>query len=244
MFFNKIAKTSLPSPIMSVIIPAGGSGTRMGGVSKPLLPICNKEMILYSVESFLRSAYVSCIVIAAKGQDEETMRELIKKHGFEKRVFVTQGADSRQGSVLNAFRFLADKGLLSTYIAVHDAARPLIRKEDIDSAVECAIKHKNAVCAVRATDTQKRTDKDGFITEAVDRENLWQIQTPQIFLTDVFHASLAVAKKDSFEATDESSLVAHAGFKVKLHMCSYENIKVTYPEDVRHAEFILECRKA
>ena len=227
----------------TVIIAAAGSGTRMGGVSKPLMKINGKEALLYSLDLFNESSYVERIVISTRKEDIETIEKLVKKQNYTKEIIVTQGGSSRQESVSLAFKAGFEKRKKTHFVAVHDAARPLLTKEELKNVFELAAKYGNAVCAAKAKDTFKTTDKNNVISGHVERENLWHIQTPQVFDTDMFHTALALAQRDGTQATDESGLVTAAGFLVKLSECGHDNIKLTYPEDAYIAEAILEKRK-
>ncbi len=228
---------------VTVIIAAAGSGTRMGGVSKPLLELCKKPLLIWSLDMFCECENVEKIVISAKSEDISQIKALIKGKNYTKEIIVTGGGKTRQESVLIAFKAANSLGKATKFVAVHDAARPLITKEDFTRALELAAKHGNAVCASRVRDTLKRSDNNCLIRESVDRENLWQIQTPQIFDTNMFRTALEKATADGISETDESGLVTHAGFIVRLSESSADNIKVTYPEDIFIAEAIMAKRR-
>lgn len=228
---------------VTVMIAAAGSGTRMGGVSKPLMKISGREALLYSLDLFINSSYVDRVVISTRKEDIETIEALVKAEGYPKEIIVTEGGKTRQESVKLAFKAAFDGRKKTKFVAVHDAARPLLTKEELENVFRMAEKYGNAVCAAKAKDTFKTSDKNGVISGHVERENLWHIQTPQVFDTDMFHTSLALAERDGTEATDESGLVTAAGFLVKLSECGHDNIKLTYPEDVFVAEAILSKRK-
>ena len=227
----------------TVLIAAAGSGTRMGGVSKPLMKINGREALLYSLDLFDGSSFVERMVISTRKEDIETIENLVKAQGYTKEIIVTEGGSTRQESVSLAFKAGFEKRKKTHFVAVHDAARPLLTKEELKNVFELASKYGNAVCAAKAKDTFKTTDKNNVISGHVERENLWHIQTPQVFDTDMFHTALALAQRDGFEATDESGLVSNAGFLVKLSECGHDNIKLTYPEDAYIAEAIIEKRK-
>lgn len=227
----------------TAIIAAAGSGTRMGGVSKPLMKLDGKPAFLYSVELFINNEYVEKVCISAKKEDISLIREIVARQNYPKEVIVAEGGSTRQESVKRAFSAAFSGKEKTKFVAIHDAARPLITLEELDRAFESAEKYGNAVCAARAKDTFKRTDKNAVVREAVERDQLWHIQTPQIFDTDMFHTALAIAQTNGTEFTDESGLVSDAGFVVKLVECGHDNIKLTYPEDVFIAEAILAKRK-
>ena len=228
---------------VTVIVAAAGGGTRMGGVCKPLIKIDGREALLYSLDLFCSFDRVKTVVISVRKEDEELFRALVEKENYPKEIIFAHGGDTRQQSVLNAFKAAFSGRKQTKFVAVHDAARPLLTKEYFENALDIASKYGNAVCACRARDTFKRSDKKDLICESVDRENLWQIQTPQIFDTDMFHTSLALAQKNGTDATDESSLVKDAGFLVKLCECGADNLKLTYPEDAAIAQAIMQLRR-
>lgn len=228
---------------VTVIVAAAGGGTRMGGISKPLMKIDGREALLYSLDLFCSFDEVSSVVISIRSEDEPVFRKLVEGENYSKEIVFAHGGDTRQQSVLNAFKAAFSGKKNTKFVAIHDAARPLVTREYFEKALKLAAKYGNAVCACRARDTFKRSDKKDLITEAVDRENLWQIQTPQIFDTDMFHTALALAERDGTDATDESSLVTDAGFLVKLCECGSDNLKLTYPEDAAIAEAIMRLRR-
>lgn len=228
---------------VTVIIPAAGSGLRMGGVYKPLEMLCGKPIIWYSLGVFQESPYVKSIVIAAREDKINELHALVLENDFTKVSGIIAGGKDRQESVEKAFRYaFSSAEKITPLVAVHDAARPLITAEDIMRAFTLASKSKSAVCAQRVRDTVKKTNDKNLVTKSVDREGLWLIQTPQVFDTDLFHTALSVAKTTGFRATDDSSLVIDAGFKVMLCETPSYNIKITYDEDVALAQAILMSR--
>ena len=227
---------------VTVILAAAGSGTRLGGVSKPLVDILGKSAIEYSLEVFEKIGDVKRIVISAKEEDIPKYREIVRKGGFTKVCGIIAGGSTRQESVAKAYRF-AFSECITDFVAIHDAARPLITVDAVQGALADAKKYGTAVCASVCADTVKRASNSLFVTDSVERDGLYLIQTPQIFSYDIYSASLAAAEKSGFQATDDSSLAENAGFKIKLFQTSRENIKITYPGDIAIAEAILRGRK-
>lgn len=228
-----------PSPFCSAIITAAGSGTRMGGVSKQLLPLCGKEAVLYSLEAFQGCSLVSQIVISAKEEEIDAFHKLIEKQYYSVPVTVVKGGASRQESIANAF-YAVDKK--AKYVAIHDAARPLLQSKDVELLFHEAIRYQGATAASKVADSMKRADENGMISSDVDREDLWAVQTPQVFSCDVYRVALALAQKDRFTVTDDNSLVTHAGFPVKLVDLHNPNYKLTTTHDVELVETILKAR--
>lgn len=228
---------------IGVIIPAAGSGNRMGGVYKPLEKLCGTEMICYSLETFEKCSEVAFVVISARQDKIEDIQKLCLEKGFTKVKKVIEGGKDRQDSVENAFTcgLFDDEDI--THVAVHDAARPLFTAEMARKVFSMAVEKGNAVCACKVRDTVKRTDENGVVRQAVDRDDLWLIQTPQVFEKNMYSQSLSLAKKNGFVATDDSSLVSAFGIDVNLCETPSHNIKITYPEDTFLAEAVIAKRE-
>lgn len=243
LFANKTPKVKRDKKgSVTVILAAAGSGTRLGGVSKPLISILGKTAIEYSLEIFENIPDITRIVISTKEEDTEKYRAIIKQRGFSKVVGVIAGGSTRGESVSKAFRYAFDD-TITDFVAIHDAARPLITEKNVKNAINDAKLYGTAVCASLCPDTVKRADKGAFVTESISREGLYLIATPQIFSYEIYSASIALAEKEGYEATDDSSLAQHAGFGIKLTETERDNIKLTYPGDVLIAEAILKSRK-
>lgn len=227
---------------VGVIIPAAGSGSRMGGVYKPLEMLCGKEMIAYSLETFESSPEVSFVVISAREDKIDELWQLCRKYSFTKVKAIVKGGKDRQASVENAFVCGLFDDINVDFVAIHDAARPLFDVNMANKVFSMAKEKGNAVCASRVRDTVKRTDDEGIVSDGVERENLWLIQTPQVFKKQMYKSALETAKENGVVATDDSSLVYANGEEVYLCDTPSCNIKVTYPEDVFLAQAIIEKR--
>ena len=222
-----------------VIIAAAGSGSRMGGVYKPLEKLCGREMLLYSLDTFMKCDEVAFVVISARSDKIKEIENLCEKNDYNKPLLVVEGGSDRQTSVENAFGVSLFDSENISYVAVHDAARPLFDVQMAKKALCMAKEKGSAVCACRVRDTVKRTDENCVVTEGVDRDGLWLVQTPQIFEKDTYKAALYKAREDKISVTDDSSLVAYFGKQVYLCDTPSYNIKITYPEDVFLAEAVL-----
>ena len=227
---------------IGVIIPAAGSGARMGGVYKPLEKLCGKEMLLYSLDTFQSCEDVAFVVISAREDKIPEVEKICRDNGYTKVKKVIAGGKDRQESVENAFSCGLFDDERITHVAVHDAARPLFDKDMADKVFSEAAVKGNAVCACRVRATVKKTDDLSVVCDGVDRDNLWLIQTPQVFEKQMYKAALVKAKNDGLVATDDSSLVSANGTRVNLCETPSFNIKITYPEDVFLAEAIINKR--
>lgn len=242
---NKYGSLSQPKEIFTVLIAAAGSGQRMGGVYKPLTELAGEPMLAYSLKAFQKSGFVKQIVVSAPAERADEIYALARECGCTKFKCITEGGATRAESVIKAFRAAFDKKEdITPFVAVHDAARPMITEEQINEVFFACTKHGAAVCATRLRDAIKRAGHDNMVTEAVDRNGIWQMQTPQAFDTDMYHTALAtLGTEGASSAVDDVEIVMKVGFKVMCVECGFANFKVTYPEDVKLAELLLKDRK-
>ena len=187
-------------------------------------------------DSLEKSKYIDEIILSARAEDAEEFSALAITYQITKLKAVVYGGAYRSLSVKNA---LGCVSAAATLVAVHDGARPLIDDEIIRVAVEAAEENGAAACGVRPKCTLKRADENNVITETVDRSEIYEIQTPQIFkkslLQKAYDAEEAVLKA----ATDDCSLIERLGCSICVTPGSYRNIKVTTPEDIFIAEAFL-----
>lgn len=173
------------------------------------------------------------IIVSASESLEPQIKELLKKYDI-KNVKVVRGGATRQASVFNALK-ACDK---PDYVAIHDAARPLIKHEDIQKCLELAMSKKAAIVAVKAVDTIKVVKQDGEIINTPDRDTLWAVQTPQIFDYEMI---LDVHKKlEGQSFSDDAGMAEASGIKVFVSEGSYSNIKITTKKDIFLARMLFE----
>lgn len=235
-----LSKTANTPHFTSAIIAAAGSGTRMGdglGATKQMLTLGGIPVIVRTLRAFEESELINEIIVVAREDEIEIYDEYKSTYGLNKITAVVAGGETRQESVLRGFECISDK---SEFVAIHDGARCLITSEDIAAVVTEAYRSGAATAAIRATDTVKRADRNGYIVETPKREELWMAQTPQVFKTEVYRAAAYVAKEEGFVTTDDNALAEYVGFKVKLVECSRGNIKITTPEDLLIAEMLMK----
>lgn len=222
--------------MVSVIIAAGGKGTRMGAdINKVYLKILGKEILMHTVLAFEKNENADEIIIVTGENDIPKCTALIQKYDIKKVTKVVCGGDTRQQSVFNGIT--AAKGDI---IAIHDGARALISQDEINSVISDCKEFGAAALGVKVKDTLKTSQK-GFITSTVDRNGVYSIQTPQVFFSEEIIA--AHKRAQNFDATDDCSLAEAAGIKIKITEGSYNNIKITTPEDIVIATEILKGRK-
>ena len=217
----------------SAIIVAAGKGTRMGaGMNKAYISICGKTVIENTLLPFSESSEIYEIIVVT--DDVEKCRQLVC--GIPKVKAVLLGGETRRDSV--RIGLTAASGEL---VAIHDGARALVTREEIEKVIAAAKEYGAAALGVKCKDTLKIADSDGFIIGTQDRERLYQIQTPQVFKTAEIRKMHEEAVGDF---TDDCAVMESFGGKIKLIEGSYENIKLTTPEDILTAEKILKKRRS
>ena len=219
--------------MVSVILPAAGRGKRMqAGVNKVFLRLMGKPILFHTLRVFAAVPEVQEIIVVTGAEEVEPLRRALQGLGLfreaAKSVKVVAGGSERQYSVWNGLKASSEA---SDVILVHDAARPLVSHATIEAVIEAAREHGAAVAAVPEKNTVKVVE-DGVVTATPDRSTLWAVQTPQGFSRSLLMAANEKAESDGFLGTDDASLVERYGARVHVVMDSYQNIKVTTPEDL------------
>lgn len=221
-----------------VVLPAAGSGKRMGaGHNKLFLQLADKPILIHTLLVFEQDEACTGIWLAVKDTEREYIQSIITKYNITKIKGLPTGGEERQHSVHSCIKAMEDVEI----VLVHDAARPFITKPIIAELAETAYKKGAAIAGVRAKDTMKIV-RDGIIKETVDRDSLWMIQTPQAFRFGLLAEAEDVAEKIGFLGTDEAMLVERLGHEVHIVESSYENVKMTTQEDLIFGEAILKAR--
>ena len=222
----------------SAVILAAGNGTRFGGkVKKQYVEILGTPAINRTIAAFEECELIDEIILVG---DKEALSEVIEGFDFKKIAMIVDGGETRQESALLGFDSVSEK---SKFVAIHDAARCLVTPEIIEATVKEAYKYRAAAAAHKSEDTVKIADKNGIIEETTDRDKIWLVQTPQVFMNDVYRSAAYMAKKDEATVTDDCMLCERLGFEVKLVEAGRENIKLTGPDDLMLCEAILAYRE-
>ena len=224
--------------MLSVIIVAAGSSQRMG-FDKLLALLCDKPVLAHTIDAFERTASVREIILVARAERVGEFEELVRQNDFQKIRRVIAGGEQRHDSVRAG---LAAISADATFVAVHDAARPLVRPEQIERVFELARTHGGAALAEPITNTLKRADQAGVVTGGVPRENVYGMQTPQIFARDLIDKAYAAITAENRSVTDEVSAVEQLGAKIVLLPNEEWNVKITYPRDLLLAQAVLARR--
>jgi 2-C-methyl-D-erythritol 4-phosphate cytidylyltransferase len=224
------------------VIPSAGKGERMKkGVSKPYLLLAEKPILAHTLSPFEESPFVDeVIVTVSPGEVEYCRREVIEAFHLSKVHQVLAGGKERQDSIWEGLKRVPSD---CEIVIVHDGARPLVTRRLIESSIEAVQRYGAVVTALPLKDTVKTVSREREIVETPVRHTLMAIQTPQVFRFEVIWKAYEKAYRDGFYGTDDSSLVERIGIKVRVIPGTYENLKITTPEDLLLAEVLLKRRK-
>ena len=223
----------------TAIVLAAGQGKRMHSkIQKQFLKIQGYPVLYYSLRCFQESPLIQDIILVT-GEDALSYckEEIVKKYGFTKVSNVIAGGKERYDSVYAGLCACKD----CRYVLIHDGARPFITEEIIERGLEKVKETGACVVGMPSKDTIKLSDAEGYVKETPDRKCVWTIQTPQIFSYALIReAHDSIRKKDMSKITDDAMVIEHkTGVKVALAEGSYQNIKITTPEDLYIAEAFL-----
>lgn len=222
---------------VGAIIAAGGSSQRMGGIDKVLTTLSGEPILLRATLPFQQCPLVDQIVVVVGGENEQRCRRLVSGGEWAKVSDVCLGGERRQDSVAEGLKRLNK----CDWVIVHDGARPLVTVDLIERGLEAARETGAAIVAVPVTDTIKVAGDDHIVQGTPPRQNLWMVQTPQVFRSDIINKAY---RQTQDEVTDDAMLAERAGYKVRLYMGSYDNIKITTPNDLALAELLWQKRES
>ncbi len=233
----------------AAIVLAGGRGRRMGSdIAKQYLLLGEKPVLWYSLDTFEKSFVDEIILVCQEGGEEYCRREIVKKYDFRKVTAVVPGGTERYHSVRNGLEALNG----CKYVFIHDGARPFVTEFVLERCLHYVEKYGAAVAAVRAKDTVKIENGDGFIEQSPDRDRVWLMQTPQVFdyklIRDCYDRLIRDElrlKEAGVRVTDDTMVAKmYADIDARLVESSYDNLKITEPGDLVLAEAILKRRQS
>lgn len=227
-------------PTFGVILAAAGQSSRFkdANYKKPFAPLAGRAVWLHSAEKFLERDDVKQVVIVVAPEDKEAFLEKFGANLAFMGVTLAEGGAHRAESVRNGLEKLTPE---IDMVAIHDAARPCLAQQWIDRVFETGSKTGAAILAIPVAGTLKRVGPDSLITETVDRNGLWEAQTPQVFSRAVLEKAFAAAKG---QPTDEAQAVEATGQRVSVVPGSPINLKITSREDLKLAEQALKALPA
>ncbi|MEQ7801549.1 2-C-methyl-D-erythritol 4-phosphate cytidylyltransferase [Pedobacter sp. ASV1-7] len=219
------------------IIVAGGSGNRMQStIPKQFLLLDGKPVLMHTITAFNECIYKPQILLVLNIDQHKYWEELCLKYNFQIPHQVIKGGTQRYHSVKNGLKAIKGKGI----VAVHDAVRPLISAKLISQSYKVAQETSNCIIGITPTDSVRSVQEDGK-SEALSREKLALIQTPQTFEVEMLKKAYQIPYRNEF--TDDASVAEYAGYKINLIAGERENIKITYPEDLEIASIFIKKTK-
>jgi len=227
-------------PTCTAVIAAAGISTRCEGEDKLLYAINGKPIIAYTLEPFEKCNFIKEIIIVVHEDKLEVIGEICKEYRFKKVSLIIKGGSTRLESVINGVYAASKKSRL---IAIHDGARPCLDIETLEETIQKAASCNGAAPGIAITSTVKRA-VDGKIIETVDREGLYEIQTPQIFKPEIIKAALINAKRKSINVTDDCMAAEIIGAGIYIVEGSKRNIKITEQEDFETVKMFLSGETA
>lgn len=227
---------------VTAVVAAAGKGKRMGKQEKLFISLHGKPLIACTLEALSNTSIINGIILVVRRINRErASREIVRRYRLKKVSQIVIGGATRTESVYKGLKEVDEE---TDFVLIHDGARPFIEEKIIDALVREAQCSGTAVVGVPVRSTIKRVRRGLIVDSTLDREKLWEIQTPQVFRRQLIKEAYHKAHLEGFRATDDSSLVERIGRRVKIVMGSYDNIKITTPEDLAVAEAILKNQKS
>jgi len=224
------------------IVPAAGAGTRMGtDIPKQYLMLGDSTVLEHTLDTLLSCQRLSGVILVLSQTDERWTEIAPRYTGQALKTVV--GGQERCHSVLNGLDYLATRASDNDWVLVHDAARPCVRREDIEQLISTLEdSSEGGVLGVPVADTMKRVDTEVRISGTIDRNGLWHAYTPQMFRAGALRAALQQAVADGQQVTDEANAMELAGYRPRMVQGARDNIKITVPSDLPLAAFYLQSR--
>jgi 2-C-methyl-D-erythritol 4-phosphate cytidylyltransferase len=226
----------MPKYKVSAIVVAAGDSQRMGGVDKLFAPLGGQPVLAHVLDAFQNCKKVDQIVLVMSAKNIDEGRRIIALGHWTKVNDIRLGGKRRQDSVAEGLRSIKE----TEWIIIHDGARPFVTIDLIERGLDAAKETGAAVAAVPVTDTIKFVKDSEIVRQTLPRENLRAVQTPQVFRADIIKNTYKFAAGN---VTDDAALVEKAGYKVKLYLGAYDNIKITTPEDLAIAGALWQKRE-
>jgi 2-C-methyl-D-erythritol 4-phosphate cytidylyltransferase len=225
---------------VAVIVSAGKGHRFTKGEKKQFHLLAGKPILAHTLDKFEACPLIHSILLVVGQEDMDyCLEEIVEKYRYQKISQIVPGGKRRQDSVKNAIDALSED---VNVVVIHDGVRPFVTREMIEESIRAAFKFQAALVAMPVKDTIKIVHADGTVLKTLDRETLWQIQTPQTFQVTLIKEAYRRATEVGFVGTDDASLVERLGVKVHVLPGSYSNLKITTPEDLILAELFLQTK--
>jgi len=224
------------------IIPAGGSGTRVGGdIPKQYLMLGGMPILVHTLMAFQEASLVDAICLVLRDDDvSKVPQTILSPYNLSKVNRIIPGGEQRQDSVKRGIDLL---GPDYDFVVIHDGVRPFVSPALINKAILEAARYQAVTVGLPVTDTIKKVDDLRVVSKTVNRDHLWLTQTPQVFAAPLLKKAYDLAYTDHYYGTDDAALVERLGSKVIMIMGSYDNIKITTAVDLERGELILKMRQ-
>ncbi|MCE1245224.1 MAG: 2-C-methyl-D-erythritol 4-phosphate cytidylyltransferase [Firmicutes bacterium] len=226
-------KSNTSGHTFTAIIPAAGSSRRMQGQNKLLADLAGKPVIIRTLEAIRKDPRLQNIILVTSRESIELFADLTKKYKISGIMEIIEGGAQRQDSVY--------QGIIKapgSYVAIHDGARPFPTTDMLKTLLDEAPYHDGVIPGIPVTDTVKKVNADGFVETTLDRNQIFRIQTPQVFRKDLLLKAYEVIRESNLMVTDDASILELAGYRVKITKGTEFNIKITTPQDLVTAEAI------
>lgn len=224
----------------TAIVLSAGQGKRMGtSIQKQYIQLQGRPIVYYALETFQKSDIIDeIIMVVGQGQEEFCRKEIVEQYGLDKVIKIVEGGAERYHSVWNGLQEINHDG----YVFIHDGARPFVTEEIINRVYHAVCEYDACVVGMPVKDTIKIADEGEYTKETPNRKYVWQVQTPQVFSCNLVKEAYAkLMESDYTQSTDDTMVVEMMlGKKSKLVEGSYENIKLTTPEDLQIAEIFIK----
>lgn len=225
----------------AVIVSAGKGHRFMEAKKKQFHLLGEKPILAHTLEKFEACPLIHSILLVVGQEDMDyCLKEIIEKYKYQKISQIIPGGKQRQESVKNGIDALPNN---VEVVVIHDGVRPFVTREMIEESIRSAIRFQAVAFGLPVKDTIKMVNPDGTVFKTLERESLWQIQTPQTFRIALIKKAYHQATEDGFIGTDDASLIERLGEKVHILPGSYNNIKITTPEDLILANLFLKMKR-
>ncbi len=218
------------------VIASGGTSSRMGGINKLLAILDGIPVIIRTVKAFHDLKYIEQIILVIPKDDEPKYSSLLLQYSVKSKVKFAYSGINRRESVYNGLMALDDQ---EGIVLIHDGARPLVSRKIIEECIEGAKRYGVCLAASKNTDTMKMADNIMFVEKTLEREKIYNAQTPQAFKTEFAIAFHNKARTDNLDVTDDCMIAEHYGHNVKIIESDPSNIKITTKRDLLIAQALL-----
>ena len=227
-----------------IIVVASGSGNRMNlSINKIFIKIYHKPILYWTLLPFQKNPTIDKIIISTKPEELKSIQKIVKKYQFTKVSGFNFGGPARQDTVFNALKYIKKEASSNDLVGIHNAANPFVSTDEIKLVFAAAKKYKSALLAQPASSTIKIVDKNNFVSQSPSRELCFYAQTPQVARFNILYSSYQNIFQKNLIATDDAQVLEFNGYKPKIIPCSPQNIKITYPQDLILAKYLLNLKQ-